>query len=206
MADDLPTRPDLMFRGGQSFATLERARGLDLSESLARFDSMLDLGEGNVPAGPARAVITEATVSALLNAHRALFPDSEGSGTLRVAGVSGVFSGQDCPEPEHLPHSLRNLEHWLTAESFLEIHPIEQAALSLTRLVDIWPFEAGNRTAAVVFSNQFLLRAGLPPFFVLGEQVAELDEILAQAVRMQTEPLVRAIYRCLERELELVGR
>lgn len=179
---------------------------MDLSASLARFDAMLDLAEGNVPAGPARAAITDATVPALFEAHRALFPDLEGSGVLRVSGVSGVFPGQDCPEPEHLSHSLRNLEHWLTAESFLEIHPIEQAALSLTRLVDIWPFETGNRTAAVVFSNQFLLRAGLPPFFVLRDQVAELDEILAQAVRMQTEPLVRAIYRCLERELELVGR
>lgn len=206
MADDLPIHSDLLFRGGQSFATLERARTLDLSGSLARFDAMLDLGEGNVPAGPARGVLTDATLSTLLRAHRALFPDLDGSGSLRVSEVSGLFPGQDCPEPGHLPHSLRNLERWLTAESFLEIHPIEQAALSLTRLVDIWPFEAGNRTAAVVFSNQFLLRAGLPPFFVLHDQVAELDNILAQAVRMQTEPLVRAIYRCLERELELVGR
>ena len=76
----------------------------------------------------------------------------------------------------------------------------------MTRFVDIWPFEVGNRTTGVVFANYFLHRAGLPPFFVLPEQRDEFDQVLAQAVLMQTESLVRAIYKCLEREIDLAGQ
>jgi len=49
----------------------------------------------------------------------------------------------------------------MDAESLAEIHPIEKAALVLTRVVDIWPFEFGNLTAAIVLSNAFLKLAGL---------------------------------------------
>jgi len=74
--------------------------------------------------------------------------------------------------------------------------------LALTRLVDIWPFEFGNRTTAIVFANSFLLRAGYPPFFVLQTQLAEFEEVMSHAILMQTESLVLAIYKCMERELE----
>jgi hypothetical protein len=40
---------------------------------------------------------------------------------------------------------------------------------------------------------------------VLPDQISEFDDILAAAIRMDTAPLVRAIFRCLERELDLAG-
>lgn len=206
MAQDLPIYSDSFFRGANPFASLDRARGMDLTSCLERFDRLLNHGEGNEPAGEARLAAKEASREVLLGVHRLLFPDRPEAGLLRASVVAGVYPGQDCPEPEHIGRSIQNLEQWLGADSFGELHPVEQTALCLTRLVDIWPFEMGNTTTAVVFANQFLLRSGYPPFFVLANEIAEFDQILAQAIRMQTEPLVRAIYKCTERELDLAGR
>ena len=206
MSDELPIYSDQIFRNANPFASLDRARAMDLASSLDRFDRLLDHGEQSEPAGDARRAMSAPTPEALLEIHRLLFPGRSESGVLRGSLIAGPFAGQDCPEPEHIGKSLSNLESWLSAESFAELHPIEQAALALTRIIDIWPFAFGNRTTAVVFANHFLTRAGYPPFFVLPDQVEQFEQILAQAIRMQTEPLVRAMYRCMERELDLVGR
>jgi hypothetical protein len=56
----------------------------------------------------------------------------------------------------------------------------------------------------VVYANQFLTRSAIPPFFILPGEQREFDEILAHAISMQTEGLVRAIYKCIERELDRV--
>jgi fido (protein-threonine AMPylation protein) len=202
---DLPIFSEAMFRGANRFDSVDRARGMNLDPVLERFDRMLDHGEGNAPAGDARRALAGGSPSALLAVHRLLFPGREASGELRVSAVAAIYPGQDCPDPEHIAASLRTLGQWMEAESFGEMHPIEQAALVLTRIVDVWPFEYGNRTAAVVFANQRLLSAGYPPFFVLPDQLGEFEQILHRAIRMETEPLVRAIYKCMERELGRVG-
>jgi fido (protein-threonine AMPylation protein) len=205
LSQDLPIFSDSVFRGSNPFASLERAKGMNLAGCFERFDTLLDHGEGSGPAGPAREALDGARVAVLLEVHRRLFPGRPGAGRLRSASVTGVFAGQDCPEPAFIGASLASFEGWLSAASFGELHPIEQAALGITRLADLWPFDFGNRTAAVTFSNQFLIRAGFPPFFVLPDQISEFDDILAAAIRMDTAPLVRAIFRCLERELDLAG-
>lgn len=195
---------DAIFRHANPFAAIEHARDWDFTTSFERFDTMLDHGEDSEAAGDARRALNEPTRKALLEAHRLLFNGREGSGTLRQSAVVGPYPGQDCPDPEYIAQSLENFEAWLRADSFGEMHAIEQAALALTRLVDIWPFAFGNRTTAVLFANYFLARRGYPPFFILSDQRGEFEQILAMAIRMQTEPLVRAIYKCLEREIELV--
>ena len=116
-----------------------------------------------------------------------------------------MFEGQDCPEPKFIDRALDNFERWLLADSFLEIHAIEQAALALTRVVDIWPFEFGNRTSAVIFANFFLFQAGYPPFAVLPGQEDAFADALSAAIRMQTEPLVGSIYTSIIRELDLAN-
>jgi Fic family protein len=118
-----------------------------------------------------------------------------------------MFRGQDCPEPEFVERSVDNFVNWLSAESFGEIHPIEKAALVLTRIVDIWPFNSGNLTAGVIFANIFLERAGYSPFFVLPEHLKEFNTVIAQAVTIETQPLVNAIYSTVQREMQaLVSR
>jgi hypothetical protein len=203
MPEDLPLYPHAATRGSHPFPALERAGGIDLDPCFERFDALLDHAEGASNVGAARGAMGEGK-SDLLEIHRRLFEGRAGAGSLRRSSIAGPFPGQDCPEPRFIERSLDNLERWIAADSFAEIHPIEQAALALTRVLDIWPFDYGNRTAGVVFSNHFVTRSGYPPYFVLPEHRDEFDRILADAIRMQTEPLVRAIYRCIERELDRV--
>ena len=205
MSEDLPTKPNLDFRRSHRFADLDRIANLDLTPSLERFDAVLSQRDGIGDVARARSVMTDPGKSGLLQIHRHLFHPRPGAGQIRQSPVPAKFSGQDCPDPEFVDRALDNFERWLSADSFLEIHAIEQAGLVLTRLVDIWPFDFGNRTAAVVFANFFLVRAGYPPFAVLPGQEEAFADILAAAIRMQTEPLVGAIYKSIIRELDFAN-
>ena len=119
--------------------------------------------------------------------------------------VKPLYRGHDCPEPQFIDRSLDNFFGWLTAESISEIHPIERAALLLTRIVDIWPFEFGNLTVAIVFANQVLGEAGFAPFFVLPQHVKEFNTVVAQAMTIEMQPLVNAIYKTVKREMEALA-
>ena len=109
------------------------------------------------------------------------------------------------PGPQFIDHSLDNFFDWLTAESVSEIHPIEKAALVLTRIVDIWPFEFGNLTVAIMCANIFLGQAGLAPFFVLPQHVKEFDAVIGKAMTIETQPLVNTIYKTIKREMEALA-
>ena len=203
MSDELPIYSDSIFRSADPFPALARIREGDVSRCLERFDRRLDHGEDALGIGAALMGIGGMTKRDILDLHRKLFEGRPGAGELRTSRIAASFRGQDCPEPEFLNQSLDNFEEWFSVEALTELHPIQQAALALTRLVDIWPFEFGNRTTAIVFANFFLCRAGYPPFFVLQEQIQEFEEVMSEAIMMQTESLVGAIYKCMERELDL---
>ena len=203
MSDELPIYSDSVFKSANPFPALETIRAGDVERCIERFDKMLDHGEDAGGIGDALAGIGGMTKQDILDLHRKLFEGRPGAGELRTSRLAASFRGQDCPEPEFLNQSLDNFEMWFSDEALAELHPIQQAALALTRLVDIWPFEFGNRTTAIVFANSFLLRAGYPPFFVLQDQLEEFEEVMSQAILMQTEPLVRAMYKCMERELNV---
>ncbi len=119
--------------------------------------------------------------------------------------MTPLYRGHDCPDPQFIDRSLDNFFNWLTAESISEIHPIEKAALVLTRIIDIWPFEYGNITAAIMLGNVFLRQAGLTPFFVLPNDAKEFKTVVAQAMSIETQPLVNAIFRTIKREMEAIA-
>jgi Fic family protein len=158
--------------------------------------------EGASSLAEARAVLDEPAKDAFVRSHSIMFPGRDGAGTLRHSAITGSYRGQDCPDPEFIERSLDNFFSWMAAESLAEIHPIEKAGLALTRIIDIWPFDFGNLTAALVLSNAFLKHAGLPPFFVLPEHRAEFERIIGQAITIETQPLVSAIHRTLKREYQ----
>ena len=205
MSEDLPIVPDVDFRRTHRFPDLEGIAKLDLTPSLERFDAAISQRAGIGDVSRARSVMTEPGKSGLIQIHRLLFQPRPCAGQLRQSAVPAIFSGQDCPDPEFVDRALANFERWLSADSFLEIHPIEQAGLVLTRVADIWPFDFGNRTTALVFASFFLIRAGYPPFVVLPGQEDSFAEALSAAIRMQTEPLVAAIYKSIIRELDLAN-
>ena len=195
MTEELPINPDL--RRVHRFPNLEKVSSLDLDAALERFDRALSERDGVRDPCGARSTMSRPGKAGLLDSHRTLYGPREGAGRLRDSAVAPVFDGQDCPEPEFVARALDNFEQWLDAESFSEIHPIEQAALCLTRIVDIWPFEFGNRTSAIVFANFFLVQADLAPFWVSVQDTEAFSEALAASISMRTEPLAQAIYQSI---------
>jgi hypothetical protein len=197
MPEDLPIYSESNLRTRLQFVDLERLRHVDTAPIWQKSDSMIEQFEGGSNVRRARESVREMTKAGLLEMHSLVF-----DGVLRQNPMKPLFRGQDCPDPEFINRSLDNLLNWLTAESVAEIHPIERAALILTRIVDIWPFERGNLTVAIMFANVALSQAGLPPFFVLPEHKTEFNTIIAQAMTIETQPLVSAIYKTIKRELE----
>jgi Fic family protein len=204
MAEDLPIYSESMLRTRRQFADLEKLKGIDTTPIWEKADNYIQKMEGATGAARARAV-QQASKTGLLEMHSILFAGREGAGRLRQSIVKPLYRGHDCPEPQFIDRSLDNFFGWLTAESISEIHPIEKAALLLTRIVDIWPFEFGNLTVAIVFANLHLREAGFAPFFVLPEHVREFNTVVAQAMTIEMQPLVNAIYKTIKREMEALA-
>jgi Fic family protein len=197
---DLPIYGDSMLRTRLQFADLERLKHVDTAPVWVKSDRIIEQFEGGSNVQRARETVREVTKEDLLQIHSIVF-----GGALRQHAIKPVFRGQDCPDPEFIDRSLDNFFNWLTAESIAEIHPIERAALVLTRIADIWPFDSGNLTVAIMFGNIVLRQAGFPPFFVLPEHKQEFNTIIGQALVIETQPLVNAIHRTIKRELEALA-
>jgi hypothetical protein len=200
MSSDHPIYADAGLRTRLQFTALERLRGLDTTAVWEKSDEIIAQFEGAQNVRQAREQVQEVTKSGLLKMHSLMF-----TGVLRQSSMPPLFRGQDCPEPQFIDRSLDNFFHWMTAESVAEIHPIERAALVLTRLADIWPFDTGNLTAAIMLANIGLRQAGCAPFFVPYEHKKEFNTTVAQAMAIEMQPLVNAIYNCVRREMEALG-
>lgn len=203
---DLPIYSDIPLRTGLQFAALESLKGRDDSAVWNRAGAFIAAMEGGTGAGAARAGLTGISKEAVLGAHALAFPERPGAGELRKTGLQPLFRGQDCAPPEFIDHSIDNLVAWLTAESFTQIHPIEQCALAITRFIDVWPFEFGNFTVALLFGNLALRRAGLTPFFVLPEHRREFERTIAQAMTIDMQPLINAIFQTVRKEMQALAK
>lgn len=205
MPEDLPIYSESMLRTSMQFAGLEKLKGSDAGRVWEKSDTYIGQMEGAADVGQARQAFEEPTKKGLLELHSVLFSGRKGAGELRQTAIKPLYRGHDCPDPQFIDRSLDNFFNWLTAESISEIHPIEKAALGLTRIVDIWPFEFGNFTVAVMFANVFLRDAGLTPFFVLPKDMKEFNTVVAQAMSIETQPLVNAIFKTIKREMEAIA-
>jgi Fic family protein len=205
VSDDLPIYSESILRTRLQFSDLERLKGADMTGAWAKSDDFVGRMEGGANVGEARTALAP-TKEALRSVHGTLFRGREGAGRWRSAAVTPLFRGQDCPPPGFIERSVDNFISWLGAESFGEIHPIEKAALLLTRIVDIWPFDFGNLSVGVMFANMCLGRAGLGPFFVLPEHLQEFNTVVGRAIAIETQPLVNVIHSTVKREMEALGR
>jgi fido (protein-threonine AMPylation protein) len=206
MPEDLPIYSNTMLRTGLQFADLARFKDLNLSEVWSRSDEILAQLEGASSVAAARSSIQDSTKSALLKVHSLLFQGRPGAGRFRSLEIPPLYRGQDCAPPQFIERSIDNLEVWLAADSFKEIHPIERCALTVTRIVDVWPFEFGNLTTAIVFANKALQDSGLAPFFVLPEHKAEFEKVVASSMIIEMQPLINAIYQTVKREMTQIEK
>jgi Fic family protein len=200
MPEDLPIYSESILRTRLQFADLQRLKHIDTTSVWTKSDTIIEQFEGGSNVQRARESSTDLTKESLLQIHSIVF-----GGVLRQHAIKPLFRGQDCPDPEFIDRSLDNFFNWLTAESVAEIHPIERTALVLTRIADIWPFDTGNLSVAIIVGNIVLRQSGLPPFFVLTEHKREFNTVIAQALVIETQPLVNAIYKTIKRELEALA-
>jgi Fic family protein len=205
MPDDLPIYSDSMLRTRLQFADLERLKGIDTTPVWDKSDSFIEQFEGAVNVRQAREALQEITKPNLLKAHSILFSGREGAGLFRHQPQKPLYRGQDCPDPEFVERSIDNFLAWLSAESLSEIHPIERAALILTRIADLWPFGFGNLTIGILAANSCLRQAGFAPFFFAPEHAKEFNKAVAQAMSIETQPLVNAIYNSVKRETQALA-
>ncbi|PYS54861.1 MAG: hypothetical protein DMG13_06460 [Acidobacteria bacterium] len=205
MPEDLPIYSQSVLRTRLQFADLDRLKGVDTTSVWEKSDKYIAQLEDASNVRQARLGAKETTKAVLLEMHAVLFSSRERAGQLRREPVQPLYRGHDCPAPQFIDHSLDNFFDWLTAESVSEIHPIEKAALVLTRIVDIWPFEFGNLTVAIMSANILLGQAGLAPFFVLPRHLKEFDTVIGQAMTIETQPLVNTIYKTIKREMEALA-
>ena len=206
MPDDLPIYSEMPLRTGLQFAELERLKGPDLSGAWVQADAHIAVLEGASGVAAARESLSVPSKDGLVQLHGLLFPDRPGAGQLRRTALQPLYRGQDCAPPEFIERSLDNLMVWLAADSLTQIHPIEQSALMMTRIIDVWPFEFGNLTTALVFGNLALRNAALPPFFVLPEHKGEFEKTIARAMTIDMQPLVNAIFRTVKKEMESLAK
>ena len=205
MPEDLPIYSDSMLRTSLQFGGLEKLKGHDAASVWKKSDEYIAQLEGATEVARARKAFNQPAKQSLRELHATLFSGRVGAGQLRQTAIKPLYRGHDCPEPQFIERSLDNFFNWLAAESISEIHPIEKAALVLTRIVDIWPFDYGNQTVGIMLANVFLREAGLTPFFVLPRDVKEFNVAVSQAMTIETQPLVNAIFKTIKREMESIA-
>ena len=134
MPEDLPIYSESVLRTRSQFADLEKLKSVGTATVWEKSDKFIEQFEGAVDVRHARESLTALTKPNLLHAHAILFSGRENAGILRQEALSPVYRGQDCPAPQFIDRSLQNFFNWLSAESISEIHPLERAALVLTRI------------------------------------------------------------------------
>jgi len=87
---------------------------------------------------------------------------------------------------------------WTQADSFLELHPVEQSAIVHLRVIEVQPFESANNRTARVAASFFLMRAGLPPLIVEPGLERIYEAALDEAIRLNTRPMVELVAEATE--------
>jgi len=158
------------------------------------------------PAAPgARLLDSLRTVTSIT---RELGKDSELSVELLLKlnnpqGAEGFRSG-DSPAKitaENLPLVLESACQWFSADSFVELHPIEQASIVFLRLIEIRPFDQRSQQTALVAASLFTLRSGLPPIIIGPETQPAYRAALSEGIQMNTKPMVEFVAQSVEESL-----
>lgn len=138
----------------------------------------------------------------ILDIHRRVlgFVDPIGSGIFRK---SQVFVGSHVPPPADQIEALMDaFINWLNSEPFIELHPIEMAALAHYKLVYIHPFYDGNGRTARLLMNLILMMAGYPPIIIPVHRRHDYYAHIESANAGDVRPFIRFIAACAERALD----
>jgi hypothetical protein len=142
-----------------------------------------------------RGIAAQLTRGLLINIHELIGP------AVGLRKNEGDTRRLRPPPPASLPALIDNACHWYTAESFTELHPIEQASIVLLRLIEMQPFEGANERTALVAASLFTLRTELPPIIISPDAWAAYRIALDEGIRMNTKPMVELVAEAVERSI-----
>ncbi|MBZ5536883.1 MAG: Fic family protein [Acidobacteriia bacterium] len=127
---------------------------------------------------------------------------SDEAGQFRIGGIVPLSVGHQPPEADGIEAAMGRLLEWVSADSFLELHPVQQAALVLVRLLDIYPFADGTPRTCRVMANSGLIRAGFPPAIFYFGEASLYKQAIEAGLAMDTTRLTTRIAASLARTLE----
>jgi Fic/DOC family protein len=129
----------------------------------------------------------------------------EEAGLRRATEPVGAYSSRAMP-PKSLPLAIDTACAWYAAPSFSELHAIEQAAIALLRLLELWPFEKGTEATSLVAASLFTLRSGFPPVIIRPNQISLYQAALKEGLLMNTKAMVELIAESVDKTLrDLIG-
>jgi hypothetical protein len=104
-----------------------------------------------------------------------------------------------------LPRMLDNAFDWFDTESFMDLHPVERAAVVYLRLLDLHPFSSHTETTATLAAGFYTEREGMPPLVIFADDLtqARYARALEAAFRMLTQPLVEFFAEMLTRTMRI---
>ena len=135
-----------------------------------------------------------------------LHGDAEPGQNTLAAGASSQAT-LDNDAHTRLIAKLESACHWFSAESFVELHPVEQAAIVLMRVIELRPFDDGITRIALAASSLFTLRSELPPVIISSNLQVRYQAALTEGMKMNTRPMVDLVAEALVTTVsEIVGR
>jgi fido (protein-threonine AMPylation protein) len=128
---------------------------------------------------------------------------SEEAGVFRDKEMSPLFENHVPVESAAIEAALTHLVEWTSADSFAELHPIQQTALVLIRLLDIYPFPDATPRTCRLLANGYLLGAGFPPAIFWPENGNEYQQAVQAGLVMDTSKLTAVLANSLTHIFDL---
>lgn len=108
--------------------------------------------------------------------------------------------------PRFVEGRLRIVEEWLAAGSGGELKAAQQGALVMARVVEILPFDDANGRVARLAASHLMVRAGARPPVLWADDAGRLQEALAAAFALHTEPLCALLEEASARAMDVMIR
>jgi Fic family protein len=132
----------------------------------------------------------------------------EQAGFYRKTPGKSISSGHSPADPEVLSILIENALDWFSAESFAELHPLEQAWLVHLRIMDLQPFSSGNGRIARLVASFYAQKANLCPIIIRASQRELYNHAVNNSLMMITQPgvelLANSVIQTYDEILDLV--
>jgi Fic family protein len=148
-----------------------------------------------------RQTISEQLIRSLQHLIIKDIEDSE-AGKYRTGNVLITGSKHKPPDAFEVPKLMHDFISWIKSNTN-KLHPVELAALSHHKLVNIHPFIDGNGRTARLFMNLILMQKGYPMVIILKNDRQKYYRALEKADKGQFEDIEKFIAQAVERSMNI---